>query len=508
MHRLLYRDPDIAWNITTNHLLSVIGHPQAPTSIRLQAAQTLNDILNVVPRNIANVDEGKAEVQERALKVLAQEISLGTLLDIRRMGLETLHQIVQSSAHSFVTGWEIIFDILGKVCRPHLVSAIKSLQSESDLSPTVTRVEPSGPRRPSTMASEKSNLSLVRIAFQSLTLVCDTLSALSPEHLRMCINTLGLFGKQADTNIALTAAASLMWSVSDSIQSQRKVAEKEPQYSALWMYLLSELLGLCTDTRHEVRVGAIQTLFRSLQLYGTTLSSETWDECLSQIIFPLLDSLTEYVRSESIPTSGSVVPEHSWEESKILALQSLSSIFSDFMTSKIITLPNFLDIWSTVLSQVQDSFFYDSRPVSAAALRCLERALESLMASTNDNKRLDMVDQACEKSWSVCVEMGNKVAKFTPSNSTHSRTQSTSSNSTEKLQLNVPPFSQDSLLAFLDVIGKTREVSKALAAQKSTDSEWPLARLETLVSILKAVVTYSGSPEYRPDIDSLTPVQV
>ncbi|GJJ14425.1 hypothetical protein Clacol_008689 [Clathrus columnatus] len=511
-NRLLSRDADIAWNIAVNHLLAVIGHPQAPASIRLQAAQTLNDILNAVPRNLANVDDIKAEVQERTLKALAREISVGNMLDIRRMGLETLHQILQSSAHSFVTGWEIIFDTLGKICKPHIVSDIKPLPSESDLS--VTGSDPILPRRPSIMANEKGNLTLVRIAFQSLTLVCDTLSALSPEHLRTCIKTLGLFGKQADTNIALTAAASLMWSVSDSIQSQRKDAEKEPEYSALWMSLLLELLGLCTDTRHEVRVGAIQTLFRSLQLYGATLSLETWTECISKIIFPLLDSLTTSVRAESLPTAASNVPENSWDESKILALQSLSSLFSDFMTLKMIHLTTFLDIWDTVVLHVKDSFFFDSRSISTAALRCLERALESLMPSATDSTHVDVVDQACEKTWSACVEMGDRVTKHTSPTSAHSRSQSISSDSTEKIQLrSIPPFSQDSLLAFLDVIKKTREVSKSAVVPKSTggskttDGEWALTRLETLVSILKTVVTYSGSPEYRPDVNSLTPVQ-
>ncbi|KAF9065488.1 hypothetical protein BDP27DRAFT_1228904, partial [Rhodocollybia butyracea] len=123
--------------------------------------------------------------------------------------------------------------------------------------------------------SEKSYSTLIKIAFQSLTLVCDSVSELSGEHLRLCISTLGHFGRQANTNIALTAAASLLWSVSDAIQAKRKDAEKEPEYSALWMFLLLEVLGLCTDDRPEVRDGAIQTLFRTMQLYGATLSLQT-----------------------------------------------------------------------------------------------------------------------------------------------------------------------------------------------------------------------------------------
>jgi hypothetical protein len=46
---------------------------------------------------------------------------------------------------------------------------------------------------------------LIKISFQCMTLMCNTLVALSLEHLRLCISTLGQpeFGRQADTNIVL-----------------------------------------------------------------------------------------------------------------------------------------------------------------------------------------------------------------------------------------------------------------------------------------------------------------
>ncbi|KAF8198192.1 hypothetical protein K438DRAFT_1584199 [Mycena galopus ATCC 62051] len=145
--------------------------------------------------------------------------------------------------------------------------------------------------------SEKSYVALVKIAFQSLTLVRDSVSSLSPAHLRLCISTFAQFGRQAsDTNIALAAAASFLWSVSDAIQSKRKNTEEEPEYHSLWMFLLLEVLSLCTDARPEVRDGAIQTLFRTMQLYGATLSQATWDQCIWKVTFPLLDSLTADIR--------------------------------------------------------------------------------------------------------------------------------------------------------------------------------------------------------------------
>jgi hypothetical protein len=62
---------------------------------------------------------------------------------------------------------------------------------------------------------EKGYSALTKITFQCMTLMCD--AALSPEHLRLCISMLGRFGRQADTNIALTTAESLFWGISDAI---------------------------------------------------------------------------------------------------------------------------------------------------------------------------------------------------------------------------------------------------------------------------------------------------
>ena len=500
----------MAWNAITTHLLAVIRHPQAPQSIRLQAARILDEILVIVPRNLSTAGDIQGQIQARVLNVLSQQVSVGTLVDIRRMGLETLHQILQSSAHTFVTGWEMIFEMLASICKPQALTVSKSLPSDSDLS---IQSESPTPRR--TTPLQFGNVVLIRIAFQSLTLVCDTLSSLSPEHLRLCISTLGLFGKQTDTNIALTAAESLMWGVSDSIQSKRKDIEKEPEYSALWMFLLLELLGLCTDARHEVRVGAIQTLFRSLQLYGATLSLNTWDECIWKVIFPLLDSITASIRQAETSPLATDAPVtmpgsgQSWDESKTLALHSLSSIFSDFLTLKIIRLTSFVDAWRTFVSHVEDTFCFDSRGVSTAALRCLERALDALKGPASDTNLVAVVMEASERVWMACDEMGNRLSKSTAASALHSPQ---SGRGAEGLKgMGISPFSQESLLAFVDVIRKTRDVSITTAQcreEGTGESEWPLARLNRLMVILKGVVTYSNSFEYRPDIDDLTPVQV
>ena len=83
------------------------------------------------------------------------------------------------------------------------------------------------------------------------------------------------------------AAESLFWGVSDAIQAKRREADHEPAHSAPWMHLLLEILRLCADARPEVRMGAIQTLIRTLQPYGAALSLDTWGEYVWKVTFSI-----------------------------------------------------------------------------------------------------------------------------------------------------------------------------------------------------------------------------
>lgn len=476
IQRLVYRPADVAWDAITSHLLFVLRHPAAPQPIRLQAARTLNDILAIVPRHLAAAPSDlQATVQRRVLDVLAQQIMLGGIassagMELRRLGLETLHQILQASGHTLLVGWETIFEVLGSVCRP----------APSDPASPSSPDAPRGRPPPLGYLQEKGYSALIKIAFQCMTLMCDALAALSPDHLRLCISTLGQFGRQADTNIALTAAESLFWGVSDAIQAKRREADHEPAYSALWMHLLLEILRLCADARPEVRMGAIQTLFRTLQLYGATLSLETWDECVWKVTFPLLDSLSPHVRRNALtPPSSPDTSTHtddaasdlssssSWDDSKVVALQSIGAILSDFLVSKIIYLPSFGAVWETFVMHIRDAFLLDSRAVSAPALRCLERALKAAAAVPSDAEALrPSLVEIWEKTWLKCDEMGAVVVRRA---------------SVAAQQVHSPaPFTQESLVVFVDVIKCVRSISRTLDG-----AEWPLQRISALMAILK-----------------------
>ena len=507
VHRLIYRSPDIAWNKITTYLLSVIHFPLASQPIRVQAARVLNEILFSIPRSMSlATSEVQVQVQNRVLGVLAQQVvpdvvppalDSSTGVELRRMGLETLHQILESSVYSLVTGWETIFHILESVCLPvpppppppppsaDPISPGVALSSETPSKPFVLGMSPRG----------RNHTNLVKIAFQSMTLVCDSISTLSPEHLRLCIRTLGQFGRQADTNIALTAATSLLWSVSDAIQAKRKDAELEPEYSELWMFLLFELLKLGTDPRPEVRDGAIQTLFRTIQLYGSTLSLETWDECVWKVSFPLLESLTEEIKkhrielgddddAEEVEKEGggggggggdsSGLTEKAWNESQILALTSLGSIFQDFLESAVIELDSFVEAWDRFVGHVENVVLHDHPTVSAPALRSLEKGIKAVIVKEEEEdevkmkvEKVEKVQEMLRRTWEAVVVIGDCIITNQPAS---------------VVVVSGRAFTQESLVAFVDLIQNTRRVSRGLMGM-----EWGLEQLTQLAAIVKGL---------------------
>ncbi|KAI0263538.1 hypothetical protein BC834DRAFT_827343 [Gloeopeniophorella convolvens] len=455
IQRLVFRPPDVAWDATTAHLLGVLQHPGAPPALRAQAARTLDDILGAVPRALAGAPpETQAPVQERVLNALAAQISLdggGGATELRRMGLEALHTLLEGAGHTLLVGWGALFDVLGGVCAPRGVV-------------------------------ERGYAPLIKAAFQCMTLACDALPRLDPPALRRCIVALGRFGAQADTNIALTAAESLFWGVSDAVQAKRREAALEREYSALWMDLLLELLGLCGDARPEVRAGAIQTLFRTLQLYGATLSLETWDECVWRVALPLLDALAPRALEASAPATSSSPdaappPDGAWADSLVVALQSLGAVLAEFLVPKIMRLPTFAAAWDALLAHVRAAF---GRGLGAPALRCLERALRAAEAAAGEAELRDGLVHVWTRAWDMCDEVGAVVVA----------------------RERVAPFSQESLVALVDVVKCARAISRALDGK-----EWPLERVARLMAILKGVLMYPYSPDYRPDIDALSPVQ-
>jgi len=434
--RLVNSETNTGWEVITKHLLAIARHPTAPSVIRMQASDTLQELL------LGAVRVGKeSRTQHQVFAVLVRQVdilpislTISTDHDVRSSGYQTLNQILESSGHALEVGWETIFGMLNNVCKDRAVGTAAMEKSDSQMSAT------SSQPRPSTFA--RSNANLVRIAFPSLNLICtDFLSSLDPESIRQCIACLGSFGRQKeDVNITL-AAIGLLWNVSDAVQGSDQ---------QMWLYLLSELLELARDPRLEVRSSAMQTLFRCIDLYGAGLSSEMWEEVFWKIICPLLDTTT----SSSASTG---------DESTVLALTSVGSIFHSFLPA-LAALDSFDKTWSTLLSRVEISWQREDKKCRSAALKALERALENTVKVPNRSSSM------LQSTWSTLLRL------------------------VDMLKENI--YTQDNLVGLV-------RITKALHDRLELNNETAKA----LSGVLRNIMTYDKSPEYRPDNDSMPPLQ-
>lgn len=436
LSRLVKSDSSKGWDVITKHLLAIARHLTAPSILRLQASETLQELL------LGAIRLGKAsrtqhqvfDVLVKQVNVLPISLTISTDHDVRSSGYQTLNQILESSGHALEVGWETIFSMLNDVCKDRVMETPSMEKSNSQMSISSSHT------RPSTLS--RSNTNLVRIAFPSLSLICtDFLSSLDSASIRQCIACLGCFGRQKeDVNITL-AAVGLLWNVSDAVQGSDK---------RMWLYLLSELLELCRDPRLEVRSSALQTLFRCIDLYGAGLSDEMWEEIFWKIISPLLDS----TGNPSAPTG---------DESTVLALTSVGSIFHSFL-STLAGLDSLGKMWTLLLSRIEVSWDREDKKCRSAALKALERALEKTAeVSTQSTMML-------ETTWTTFLRLADMLKDHV--------------------------YTQDNLIGLV-------RIAKLLHDKLELDNE----KATALSGVLRTVMTYDKSPEYRPDNDNMSPLQ-
>ncbi|KAJ2663841.1 Endocytosis and vacuole integrity protein [Coemansia sp. RSA 1200] len=290
----------------------------------------------------ANVATG--DIQLRILTPLSQMMTgqipaasseFGQFIEVRKLALDTLHRLLQASGHSIKHAWSVVFDIIHSVLDG--LSLSKHVYASGGAS-----------NGGSGSMDSKHLGQLMRSVFPCLQLICtDYLEDLPAHCLRRCIESLGCFGRQTeDLNISLTAIGQA-WALFDFLQAahqKHEPAESDGSVSGftsstlaennsgsmeksdsagadealnvadvtlepvvggwwseelgeldtlrtqqvLWVLLLHSLSVLGRDSRHEVRLGAIQTLFRALDMHGDTFDAWEWDSIIWAVVLPLV----------------------------------------------------------------------------------------------------------------------------------------------------------------------------------------------------------------------------
>ncbi|GAN02041.1 protein MON2 homolog isoform X3 [Mucor ambiguus] len=404
-------------------------------------------------------------------------------------------------------------------------------------------------------AGPKSATGLIKVAFSSLQLICtDFLSLLSPDCLRQCIATLGSFGMQSDDlNISLTAVG-LLWNLSDFIQTRRIDLGKESTqaeekidkdsinidltlsnedesnpktYSILWMLLLLQLSHTCIDWRPEVRNGANQTLFRTITMNGHVLGPHLWNACIWEVLFPLLDSIKmSSIRASKMSLSKASSPSvndrdssgfmlhHSrdtadkqWDETKVLILTGISSIFQDFLQD-LHGLEHFQRAFTLLLAHLEDSCLRSSQEVSLASIKSF-KTIVTIDPNFKDSAKLE---DLWRRAWNTWQTIGRGISQSMEGEITYESSHSKNWLADDDAELqsltlslsssSVAPisddFTQDTLTSFVTLFTDL---------YKLISHNFTLEDVSSLLSVLRNVLVYSTSPQYRPDVDHVSPLQ-
>ncbi|KAJ3233497.1 hypothetical protein HDU81_002238 [Chytriomyces hyalinus] len=390
-------------------------------------------------------------------------------VEVQKVGLETVKRILMSSGHNLVYGWFLIFEVLRSV--------VAGGKKGGGMPGSEASADPA-------TASNLKVSNLVRTAFPSIQLVCgDFLGSLGPEILLECIETLGVFGaQQEDINISLTTIG-LLWNISDNILMRRQKLEKEkkagespstssfpvlestsnlnqstagslaviiPSRTAvasreniqgpvttktmdmLWMHLLGHLSQLCSDLRPEVRNSANQTIFKTISINGKRLTLEAWDECIWNILFPLLERvkisseqsehfshttgapvastpITGTISASGIPINPNDSPAKFWNETKTLTLTGITNLFIQFFPVLIDLETSFEKAWTLFLDYIKSWALKGSPEVAAAAIKCFKLLVrypkDVVNADGNPGKVASNVEARLQELWRVAWDV-------------------------------------------------------------------------------------------------------
>jgi len=224
-------DGATVWDISIGYLIDTANHPTPSVRIRMQACDAISDIiLAAMAHAEQNSMARQEETQMRVMNNLRELIQNhgNSLVEIQRMGLETLNKLLQTSGQSLSFGWGIIFEMIqgsiGTTSGKALAVPLLEFSPTNASNETGSQATPAGALKPP---------GLVRIAFPCLQLICtDFLSLLNASNLQLCIDTLAAFGYQTeDLNISLTSVG-LLWNISDFIQQSLRDISSSPEASA------------------------------------------------------------------------------------------------------------------------------------------------------------------------------------------------------------------------------------------------------------------------------------
>ncbi|EHK24982.1 uncharacterized protein TRIVIDRAFT_146580 [Trichoderma virens Gv29-8] len=490
LERLLAYDPkESGWDLLVNKLIQMLDSSPISASVRTRASEILAKLVleaanaaGTLPPDIRGTIQlrllGALRDSLKPLQKGGRDISVAnatTDIDIHRIILDGLRGVIEDCGQTLVSGWDVTFDIIGSVFTT----------KETDLEDHESTISA---RNLGTRSSK-----LVRSSFSSLQLICsDFLPSLPNSCFLILVDTLYKFCSQDDDlNIALTTVT-FFWALSDFLSGKDKSLDitidlfqdaevdalehlaadhgSRGSDAALWMLLLLRLTAVASDDRVELRNTAIQTLLRIFDAYGERLSPEAWSICIKSVVFKLLASLEEELRT----TQDEEVDESDrteWHDTAVVVLNGISTLLGNNL--EVLTAhSSFNELWNELLGHLATLLDFKVLDINTATFKTLGHVLSQ---SGNEEKPI-FNETTVRFAW----DLWSRGIPITKSLS-------------GKAQDN-----QNCLTAYVAAL---REVYRLIK------SDITVERVQRILGLLRHTVEEASVGSYATDIDNLTQLQ-
>ncbi|KAJ9663769.1 Endocytosis and vacuole integrity protein [Coniosporium apollinis] len=483
------------WAYLTQELIMTSTNRSLTAPIRVMAASILSQVAQDVLKTAATeVSELRQDVESRVLAALQSEIdSLYTEdghtdveqgeadPDVHATALSALKSILEQCGDTLTAGWSSIFAIILSVFEDDegLEEIIEGTDNPAN-SPGSTKIH----------APEFISLELGRSAFGALQLICTDFLSLVPGHCMVTlIDTLSRFCSQTeDLNISLTTVT-FCWNTSDFLYGRMDGTSLEAtaadlqgldatagqirddagdgSITASWLYLLLQLMNSATDERPEVRHGAIHSILRIFENYGSELSLPTWQLCVRIILFGLINTNIRRQRQLRTQSKDDLRTIRAWNETSKLVIERTASLFPSRAT---LQATEFSQLWQRMLEYFRAYLACQSHELEAVVFTAITTILRGIDAPSSVDASMIQSTQA------LWLE--------------HCPTEGSTSDLKED--------NQAAFLAYVKCFREIYRLTENIAKDQSTTQ---------IVANLESCIRCSDSQPYAPDVDKLTPLQ-
>jgi hypothetical protein len=262
--------------------------------------------------------------------------------------------------------------------------------------------------------------------------------------------------------------------------------------AALWMLLLLRLTAVTTDERLELRnsktfhtsstadaltnvTGAIQTLLRIFDAYGDQLSPEAWSMCLQSVIFKLLSSIEEQLKTTSDPESEiSDKDRIGWNETTVVVLNGITNLLADYLDA-LSSHSTFGKSWETLLGHYKSLLDFKVLDINTAVFNSLRQILSR--GNLEEAKKTNFNRAALDLAWGLW---------------SHSLPAVLPDPSDKRFD------NQKFLVAYVSAL---QEIYRLIQSDLNAE------RVQRMLTLLREAIQQASAATYSADIEYLTPLQ-